>query len=428
MRPLCALSAGCDLRRYARQLSGIWDESMAGRRPRGRPRPVIADSWRRARRGGLDPWAEPEVPRADPDDIERRRKLTPLGDVLELLSLGLASCADAAVHVMTIVDDEGHVLWREGSPAVRRRADRAGLVVGSVLRETTVGTTGVGTALAVQRPLQVFAAEHFVRTLHPWVCTAAPVRDPVDGRLLGVLDVSGPAATAHPNTLALVCSMAKHAEAALRSAHRDAVEQLRQVAAPLLARIGQPAIVADRNGWVAAATGVLPPERVLLPEAPRAGLAHVAPVGLCQLEPLYDGWLIRLGRDEPDDPTTVRLDLRAAPPLLLASTPSGTWRYVLSPRQAEVLFLLARSPGGYSAAELSAELYGDTGHAVAIRSQLSRLRARLGSLISHRPYRFHPSLEVSCDLPDDPADLLPAATAGPVRELRRNGLQPLAGA
>src|SRR5581483_8996797 len=176
--------------------------------------------------------------------------------------------------------------------------------------------------------------------LHPWVCTAAPVRDPVDGRLLGVLDVSGPAATAHPNTLALVCSMAKHAEAALRSAHRDAVEQLRQVAAPLLARIGQPAIVADRNGWVAAATGVLPPERVLLPEAPRAGLAHVAPVGLCQLEPLYDGW-------------PIRLDLRAAPPLLLASTPSGTWRYVLSPRQAEVLFLLARSPGGYSAAELS---------------------------------------------------------------------------
>lgn len=418
MRPECALSAGCDPRRHARRLSGIWDESMAGRRPRGRMRPVIADSWRRARRSGLDPWARPEVPRADPDDVERRRKLTRLGEVLELLSLGLASCADMGVHVMTIVDDEGHVLWREGSPAVRRRADKAGLIVGSRLLETAVGTTGVGTALVVQRPLQVFAAEHFVHSLHPWVCTAAPVRDPVDGRLLGVVDVSGPAATVHPSTLALVCSMAKHAEAALRSAHRDAVEQLRGVAAPLLARIGQSAMVADRNGWVAAATGVLPPDRVLLPEAPRAGVAHVPPLGWCQLEPLFDGWLIRIERDEPDGPTTVRLDLRAAPPVLVAITPSGTWRYALSPRQAEVLFLLARSPGGYSAAELSADLYGDTGHTVAIRSQLSRLRARLGSLISHRPYRFHPTLEVSCDLPDDPADLLPAATAGPVRELR----------
>lgn len=419
MRPECALSAGCDVRRHARQLSGIWDESMAGRQPGGRLRPVIADSWRRARRGGLDPWAPPEVPRADPDDIERRRRLTPLGEVREILSQGLASCADAAVHVMTIVDDEGHLLWREGSPAVRRRADRAGLIVGSRLLEATVGTTGVGTALVVQRPLQVFAAEHFVHALHPWVCTAAPIRDPVDGRVLGVVDVSGPAATAHPSTLALVCSMAKHAEAVLRSAHRDDVEQLRRVAAPLLARIsGQPALVADRNGWVAAATGLLPPDRVLLPEAPRTGMAHVAPLGWCRLEPLFDGWLIRIERDEPDGPTTVRLDLRAAPPVLVAITPSGAWRYVLSPRQAEVLFLLARSPGGYSAAELSADLYGDTGHTVAVRSQLSRLRTRLGSLISHRPYRFHPSLEVSCDLPDDPAGLLPAATAGPVRELR----------
>src|SRR5207237_217746 len=151
--------------------------------------------------------------------------------------------------------------WREGSSAVRRRADKAGLVVGARLLETTVGTTGVGTALVVQRPLQVFAAEHFLHALHPWVCTAAPLRAPLDGRVLGVVDVSGPAATAHPSTLALVCSMAHHAEAVLRSAHRDAVEQLRRVSAPLLARLGQPAIVADRNGWVAAATGLLPPDR-----------------------------------------------------------------------------------------------------------------------------------------------------------------------
>ncbi|HET7014164.1 MAG TPA: GAF domain-containing protein [Streptosporangiaceae bacterium] len=391
---------------------------MAGSQPDGLLRPAIADSWRRAQRGGIDPWGKPVVQRADPDDTERRRQLTSLSEVREVLSLGLASCAEAGVHVMAIVDDEGYLLWREGSAAMRRRADKAGLTVGSRWLETTVGTTAVGTALVIQRPLQVFGAEHFVQALHPWVCTACPVRDPVDERVLGVVDVSGPAATAHPSTLALVCSMAKLAEAQLRSVHRDALEKLRQVSAPLLARIGEPAIVADRNGWVAAATGLLPPDRVFLPEPPRAGMARVTPVGWCQIEPLFDGWLIRIGPDEPDGPTTVRIDLSAATPVLVVITPTGTWQYVLSPRQAEILFLLAQSPGGYSASELSAVLYGDPGHSVAVRSQLSRLRAQIGSLISHRPYRFHPSLEVYCELPGDSADLLPAATADPVQELR----------
>ncbi len=391
---------------------------MAGSQLAGPLRPVIADSWRRARRGGIDPWGKPDPQRADPGEIERRRKLTSLSEVQELLSQGLASYADAARYVMAIVDDEGYLLWREGSTAVRRRADKAGFTVGSRLLETAVGTTAVGTALVVQRPIQVFAAEHFVHALHPWVCTACPVRDPADGRVLGVVDVSGPAATAHPSTLALVCSMAKHAEAELRSAHRDGLEQLRRVAAPLLARIGQAAIVADRNGWVATATGLLPPDRLLLPEPPQAGMAHVTPVGWCQIEPLFDGWLIRIEHDEADRPTAVRLDLCSATPVLVVIAPSGTWRHVLSPRQAEILFLLARCPGGYSASELSAELYGDPGHCVAVRSQLSRLCARIGSLISHRPYRFHPWLEVCCDLPDDPADLLPAGTASSLRELR----------
>jgi hypothetical protein len=418
VRPECALYAGCDLREHAHALSRVWEKAVMGGPPDGPLRPLVSDSWRRIRPSGLDPWGEPEIPYADLDDVERRRQQTRLADVHEVLSRGLASCADAAVHVMTIADDEGYLLWREGSTAVRRRADSAGLTVGARLLETIVGTSAVGTALVVQRPLQVFAAEHFMRALHPWVCTASPVRDPADGRVLGVVDVSGPAATAHPSTLALVCSMAHHAETALRSAHRDALERLRTIAAPLLVRIGGPSMAVDRNGWVAAATGVVPPDRVLLPEDPQTGTAHVTPVGCCQLEPLFDGWLIRIDRDEPDEPTTVRLDLRPRPPVLVVITPSGTWRHELSPRQAEILFLLSRSPAGYSAAELSANLYGDRGHTVAVRSQLSRLRNRLGNLIGQRPYRFQPWLDVQCDQPDDPAELLPAATADSIQDLR----------
>ena len=56
---------------------------------------------------------------------------------------------------------------------------------------------------------------------HPprWTCAGAPVTDPRDGRLLGVVDVSGPLDTMHPATLALVDSVAQLAEAELRERH-----------------------------------------------------------------------------------------------------------------------------------------------------------------------------------------------------------------
>lgn len=418
MRIECALQAGSDPLRHARRLSRAWRQAIAGGRPEVSPRPLIAESWERARSSGLDPWRGPTPPRDSPLEVQQRRQESRLGEIRDILSCGLASFADDGVHVMAIADHEGRLLWLEGSSAVRDRVDAVGFCEGAQWTETTAGTTAVGTTLVAQCPLQVFAAEHFVRSLHSLVCTAAPLRDPVDGRLLGVVDVSGPAATVHPSTVALVASVAEIAERTLRTAHRGKLEHLRVVAAPVLARIRTPALVVDRNGWVAAATGILPPDRVLLPEPLRGGMAYVTPLGRCQLEPLFDGWLIQAGRHEACHPTAVTLDLRAAAPLLVVASPSGTWRHRLSPRHGEILFLLARSPSGYSAAELSADLYGDPRHTVAVRSELSRLRHRLGSLISHRPYRFQPWLEVSYELPDDPAQLLPAATALTVRKLR----------
>ena len=42
----------------------------------------------------------------------------------------------------------------------------------------------IGTALDAKEPVQIFSAEHFARSQHPWTCSAAPIRDPRTGRLL----------------------------------------------------------------------------------------------------------------------------------------------------------------------------------------------------------------------------------------------------
>jgi len=109
---------------------------------------------------------------------------------------------------MVVVAADGRVLWRDGSSRVRRKADGLGFVEGARWDEDTVGTNAIGTAIVARRPVQVYSAEHFVRTHHPWTCAAAPLHDPRNGRLLGVIDVSGPASTVWPQdpTRLLPCS------------------------------------------------------------------------------------------------------------------------------------------------------------------------------------------------------------------------------
>ena len=83
--------------------------------------------------------------------------------------------------------------------------------------------------------MQIFSAEHFVRTHHGWTCTACPVHDPRSGELLGVVDVSGPAETVHPTTVALVGTAVKLAEASLWRCHERRLDALRIVGVPVLA-------------------------------------------------------------------------------------------------------------------------------------------------------------------------------------------------
>lgn len=109
--------------------------------------------------------------------------------------------------------------------------------------------------MAEDSPVQIFSAEHFVRTHHVWTCTACPVHDPRTGELLGVVDVSGPAETVHPTTVALVGTAVKLAEASLWRLHERRLDALRAVAAPVLAASGGPGLVVDDHGWVAAFTG-----------------------------------------------------------------------------------------------------------------------------------------------------------------------------
>ncbi|MCE4944154.1 GAF domain-containing protein [Streptomyces noursei] len=428
-RPIAgAVHAAQDIRETARRLAGVHEATLAGdhapaEAPRDTPRAVIGESWRRVLDRGVDPERANDQHLLSMAELEFRRQRSQLASVLPVLSGGLLPTADAAQQIMVVTDAEGRVLWRDGSAPIRRMADRLGFDKGADWTEGVVGTNAIGTALVARSPVLVHSAEHFLRSHHQWTCAAAPLHDPRDGRLLGTVDVSGPAYSFHPTTLALVSAVARLAEGELRTRHHASLERLRSSAAPMLARIGGRALAVDAHGWTAAVTGMTPPDRVALPKEPEAGPVWLPRYGMCTLEPLPGGWLIRLGRPEPaPEPPRVVLDLGGpGRPAVTVAGPAGSWSHALTPRHAELLFVLAAHPRGRSAAELARDLFGDGGRTVTVRAELSRLRRNLAGVLAHRPYRFADGVEVELRLPTRAVELLPHSTAPTVLAARRAG-------
>jgi hypothetical protein len=418
--PEPAVAVGEDPRRYAMLLSAVYDATMTGNRAPARPRQVVKESWNRLLAKGIDPDHH-TPPVIDTSGLDILRQSSGLMAVLDDVSRGLEPLIEEGDNILVIADARGRVLWRSGSPRVLGHADRLGFVEGAHWSETAVGTNAIGTALVSHRAVQLFSAEHFLRSHHPWTCAGAPIKDPRTGHVIGIVDVSGPAVTVHPTTVALVDLVARLAEAKLREAHDRTLNRLRTVAAPILARIGRPALAVDPDGWVAAVDSLPPHNRILLPDNDVPGRAWIPSLGTCDIESLPGGWLVRLVEDGEPGPAISRiiLDLRGAnAPVLEMVGQFGCWRHDISPRHAEILFVLATHRQGRSAPELADELYGDRSRVVTVRAEMSRLRKQFVGLVVGKPYRFPASAIVDVRYPDNMTTLLASSTAPAIRAAR----------
>lgn len=379
-----AVAPGTDLPRYARQLVRMHDKVLGGGTPALAPRPLVSRSWSRMLALGLDADGRNARTLHGPAQVEALRRESPLHLVIDDLRRVLTSVADASLFVLVVTDADGVILWREGCPVVLRQADALGFDRGARWAEECVGTNAIGTALAEAAPVQLFSGEHFEQTQHPWYCTAYPIHDPRGGRLLGIVDVSGPALTLHPAIGALVESAVLLAQSRLWQRHQQALERLRVSAAAAVAGAGGPALVVDDNGWVASSVGVAAGDRIA---APRAAQALVVPgLGVCLPERIGGGWLVR----PASRPSRVVARLRTGrDPALWVDGGDETWCTPLTERHAQLLAMLhAAGPDGMTPRQLSLRIFGDEEHLVTVRAEVSRMRRRLGALVDPSPYRI----------------------------------------
>ncbi len=214
--PWVALEPGADPAERVRVLRRAHETFAAAGTVPQPVRSVVAESWRRSARAGVGVGTEGTASVELTDgDLGVYRAQHPLARVMPLIRELMGTFAADGEHLLAVCDAQGRLLWVEGHPATRRKAGGMNFVPGARWAESAVGTNAPGTAVALDRPVQVFAAEHFIRRVQPWTCAAAPVHDPRTGRVLGAVDITGGNGLAHPHSLGFVQAVARAAESQL---------------------------------------------------------------------------------------------------------------------------------------------------------------------------------------------------------------------
>lgn len=362
---------------------------------------------------GVDRFEHPPVVvgRAEAARVFARHRLAPLRGVVDSV---LVDVARYARQVVTIADADGLILWTGGHTETLQAAEAIHLQPGVSWSENTAGTNALGTALVLNHPLQIFAAEHFKQSMHGWSSAAAPIRDPDGGGLVGALMLSGPFKAAHLHGFSLVVAVGRIIEAHLEHelAQRDErlkvsyLEHLLRGCADASAVVNSRGrvLLSSPQGWLGGRLRLSADDGV--PLAP--------PKEDVTFEPFGDGSgflvLRRSAIGRGSSRPSIRLEALGRE---RACVTLNGWMTELSRRHSEILVILAAHPAGLSEQELASALYGNPIKGVTIRAEISRLHKLLGPIIKTRPYRI--AAEVHADFleagDDRSGELLPGSTA-----------------
>ncbi len=401
-----AIDSSTDRREWARALARAHERGLAGATAQPEVREVIDQSWRRSARAHVDPIGGIAPLVMSGDEAAARWDDSPLRLAEPILRELLADVGTAGQQVVLVCDADGTMLWIDGEQSVLEQATAIHLERGSRWSEERAGTNAMGTALAAGHSLQVFSAEHFAVPVHEWTCSAAPVRDPETGETLGVLDLSGEIATAHPHSLALVEAAARMIEAGLAGAAADRAAALRERHGGRL-RGGAVALSSAGGRIIETEAPELFGRRLTIP-AEGGEVGRELGLSLVAERVLGGGFLIwEAGRSLPASAASLEASFLGRDGALVAGAGRSV---VLSPRHSEILCLLALAPEGMSAERLALQLYGEFGKPVTARAELSRLRRALPGAIVANPYRL------AIELHDDRAIAEDLLAAGRIAE------------
>src|SRR5437870_10993253 len=189
-----SIASPLEIEHTARQLRAVREGFLTtGSLATHSPRSLILESWQRCNAMNVNPSR-----RFAPLAVARESQLYQVREANELLIRATRSAMShltdflaGSGYVIVLSDVKGCLLDVLGDVGIRRRLARIDFVPGGNWSEAAAGTNAIGTALADGHVVQLMAAEHYCDGWQDLTCTAAPIRHPFTGEVMGVLDVTG---------------------------------------------------------------------------------------------------------------------------------------------------------------------------------------------------------------------------------------------
>lgn len=232
-------------------IKASWERFLNGFEPGSDAlRRLIDDSWRRCYGASVDPERiQAPLPVGESSLHSLRDECD---DLLTASAPIMASARDFLSEtgtVMVLTNQTGIILNLEGDVSIRGAAENVHLLPGASWSELACGTNAIGTALEIGQPVQIHSAEHYCAGIKQWSCSANVIRDPYDGSILGVVDVSGLSTSYSRHCLALVMAAAGRIENRLARMEIDVRYRLLESCIERLSStVNDGVIVFDRRG------------------------------------------------------------------------------------------------------------------------------------------------------------------------------------
>ncbi|MCB1353580.1 MAG: sigma-54-dependent Fis family transcriptional regulator [Rhodobacteraceae bacterium] len=203
-----------------RETMRAWEKFLINNRvlPEGAcpVRTEILQSWSRSSSSGIDAQAN-EAPM--PYRSEAISRLKHANRDLREAARGafsqIGKLLEGSDAMLILTDGNGVIIETIGDERTLDDGREIHLEIGGVWGEDAIGTNGIGTALRTGCPIFVHASEHFCAGIKCWTCAGAPIRDPFDQSVIGVVDLSGPTEIFRRHNTALVAAAASEIQRVL---------------------------------------------------------------------------------------------------------------------------------------------------------------------------------------------------------------------
>ncbi|MCY6485228.1 sigma-54-dependent Fis family transcriptional regulator [Clostridium aestuarii] len=184
-------------------------------------RDVIAESWKRSKTYGIDPFVKKLPNRLLKKEFKKRyEEFKPLLDTAKPFMDSLYKLVKDTHFIIRLTDRDGYVLEHIGDEKVVNMYYMSGLYDGYNVKEEINGTNAIGIALITGKPIQVLGGEHYIKEYHNLTSSACPIKDK-NRSIMGVLSITGNCELVHPHTLGMIVAAAEAIEKEMKLEERN---------------------------------------------------------------------------------------------------------------------------------------------------------------------------------------------------------------